>query len=87
MERDYHGTSIAPAHANGMERDYHGTSIAPAEEMDEDQKWRTETPAPTHRYVSYSEQRHAELHKRPEKHVTWEEIRQRSWRVCCNKAK
>ena len=50
-------------------------------------EWRKEEPAPkNHRYISYSEQRHKELHKRPEQHVTWDDIRRRGWFVCCNKA-
>lgn len=92
VESGYHGTRIAPhEQTDDYETrewkdddafDYH----CYFSDTDRGDEWSVEDQPKVHqRYVSYSEQRHRELHKRPEKHVTWDEIRKRSWSVCWNK--
>ena len=93
MEKGYHGTSISPAEDvgewHGEKREWRDDSFDYHRYFHDTQspEWREEKPAPKNpRYVSYSEQRHKELHKRPEQRVTWDDIRRRGSFVCCNKA-
>lgn len=86
----YHSTSIPPYSDDDIKQELGERSspnIYQYMNRPKDMKYTEEMIHPINqkRYISAAEQRRRALHKRPEKKVTWEEIRQRKCIVCSKK--
>lgn len=86
----YHSTSIPPYSDDDYKQELEerpSSNIYTYMNRSQDMKYTEEMihPIKQKQYISAAEQRRRALHKRPEKRVTWEEIRQRKCIVCSKK--
>lgn len=93
-ETDYHGTQIRPhreeredtiQESAPFEQEYkEPTAFDISQYLGQTQPmyYYQEEVKPVQQYKSFKQQRYEQLHKRPEKKVTWDEIRRRNLCVC-----